>query len=350
MLLLMDELIKKLFSNIPDRAYAREGRCVCEGRIVIEKALQNGIRLEALLCTRERLAEYKSLCHAYTSHSGTPTAQIRVPNAPSHNFPIVGLSHREIEQLVGFDFHRGALAIAQRPPLMQPKAPVQPVSSNTDSTYRAIFTVHSESVPSHTPSYTGYKPGSTDYAPDGLMEGNALILWQVTDPDNLGALIRCASALGARAVILSPGSADPYSRKALRTSMGCAFSMQLYAVQTIDELVAFSAAANASLTAACPIHDKAIETTANTKSEAVSIRRQTKLKAKRIFTDGVSPAYIEPDTIPRPLWLMLGNEGWGLPEEVLSKVSYRVAIPMHNNTDSLNVAAAGAILMYELFY
>lgn len=294
----MDSNILSLFSNIPDRAYAREGRCMCEGRLVIEKALQNGVELEALLCSEERLSEYEALCRAYTGGEGK---QCERP------VPVFGLPHAEIEKLVGFDFHRGALAAARRPSLALP----------------------------------------------GRMDGgNALVLWQVTDPDNLGTLIRSASALGAGSVIIGPGSADPFSRKTLRTSMGCAFSMRLLAVRSVEELAACAATTGASLAAACPVRDEDAEPTTNATSSPANagcILRQSKLKAEKVFAEAAPSAIIDPSEIPRPLWLVLGNEGWGLPEDVLRSVPYRVAIPMRNETDSLNVAAAGAILMYELF-
>jgi len=79
--------------------------------------------------------------------------------------------------LVGFPFHRGILLAARRPE-------ITPLPLNAAP------------------------PEST------------LILWQVTDPDNLGALVRTSQALGVKRIILGPGCADPYGRKALRASMG----------------------------------------------------------------------------------------------------------------------------------
>lgn len=281
------ETILSLFSNIRDRTYANEGRCICEGRIVIEKALQNNIELEALLCTEIRLSEYQALCNAY------PT---------SRSVPIIGKPHAEIEKLAGFDFHRGALAIARRP--------VIPELKEIGTGFMLPKTLHS-------------------------ITGNVLVLWQVTDPDNLGTLIRSASALGARAVILGPGSADPYYRKTLRTSMGCAFSMPLFLAHDVTALCSYAHHVDAILIAACPV-------SANT-ADAVSCRYNKLLLEPCTYTGSM------PTEITKPIWLILGNEGWGLPEEFMAKVHYKAAIPMHNCTDSLNVAAAGAILMYELF-
>ena len=51
----------------------------------------------------------------------------------------------------------------------------------------------------------------------------------------------------------------------------------------------------------------------------------------------------------RPITLVLGNEGWGLPSDVVGACDERVIVPMAGGVDSLNVGAAGAILMWELF-
>ncbi len=285
-----NENILKLFSNIRDRTYAHEGRCVCEGRIVIEKALQNNIELEALLCTEIRLSEYQALCNGYPA---------------GRSVPIIGKPHAEIERLAGFDFHRGALAIARRPAIPELKEP-------DTSPARSI-------------------------SPEALhtLTGNVLVLWQVTDPDNLGTLIRSASALGARAIILGPGSADPFCRKALRTSMGCAFSMPIFLVQNAAALCVYAGLANAILIAACPV-------SANTTAPSPS-------RNSKLLLEPCAKTNTAATKLTKPIWLILGNEGWGLPDNLIASVHYKAAIPMHNSTDSLNVAAAGAILMYELF-
>jgi len=302
------ETVLNLFSNIRDRTYANEGRCVCEGRIVIEKALQNNIELEALLCTEIRLAEYQTLCRSYPA---------------GRSVPIIGKPHAEIEKLAGFDFHRGALAIARRPAILELTVP----GTN--------LPVQGELPP---PENHLTAPGSASSVSTQLMEtitGNVLVLWQVTDPDNLGTLIRSASALGARAIILGPGSADPYCRKALRTSMGCAFSMPILHVRDASALAFFAEYTDALLTAACPV--SADRTTTAT------------CRYNKLLLEPCTQAVPTITETTRPFWLILGNEGWGLPDNLLARVHYKAAIPMHNSTDSLNVAAAGAILLYELF-
>jgi len=186
----------------------------------------------------------------------------------------------EMEALVGFAFHRGAIALAERP------GP-PPACDARDAA------------------------GTRDAA------GNALLLWNVTDPDNLGALIRSAAALGAAAAYLGPGCADPLGRKALRSSMGCALSLSLRRVDSVEGL----RAGGAMLLAAA------------LKPGAWGPRR-----ARR-----------ELDARGTGAILALGNEGWGLPDDIVSACDAVVALPMAGGVDSLNVGAAGAILMWELF-
>jgi TrmH family RNA methyltransferase len=130
-----------------------------------------------------------------------------------------------------------------------------------------------------------------------------LALWHVGDPGNLGTLLRAADAFGA-GVALSEGCADPTGPKAVRASMGSLFRVPL---SGFDEPV-----------------------------------------GKRI-------ALVPEGGIPLPeldsrgdLVLVLGAEREGLPAEVLERCEVLVSIPQPGGGESLNVAMAGAIALYEL--
>jgi TrmH family RNA methyltransferase len=138
--------------------------------------------------------------------------------------------------------------------------------------------------------------------PGGLREA-CLALWQLSDPGNVGTLIRSADAFGA-AVSLSPGCADPLSQKALRASAGAIFRVPLL-------------------------------------PWAGRPGRQVALAA----TGTVSLA--EADLTP-PVTILLGAERSGLPDELLREADLVASIPMPGDAESLNVAAAGAIALYEL--
>jgi tRNA G18 (ribose-2'-O)-methylase SpoU len=134
---------------------------------------------------------------------------------------------------------------------------------------------------------------------------------------NLGALFRSAAALGIDGVVLSPNCADPLYRRAVRVSMGEVFAIPYVKVDGWPEALKAISAAGFRLLALTPGAD------------AVALPDLT-------AADRARPA------------LMLGAEGPGLTRAALAAADVRVAIPMQNGVDSLNVATAAAIAFYEL--
>ena len=231
-----------------------------EGRIVIEKALEAKSEIIGLLCSEGSAGDW------LRGEAGT--------------FPIERISHDKLCEIVGFRFHHGAIALAKRPEL-RPFDPGIAAETNQEK--------NAES-------------------------GAYLCLWEVTDPSNVGALIRSAAGLGAAGVLLGPGCADPYYRKALRASMGNAFSLPLHACDT---------------STIASLADRGFEAVAAT----------------------LSPAAIPLHAcVPnRPFVLIVGNEGFGIPADIAALCRSEVYIPMAAGVDSLNVVVAGGICMYELF-
>jgi TrmH family RNA methyltransferase len=131
-----------------------------------------------------------------------------------------------------------------------------------------------------------------------------LALWHVGDPGNVGTLIRSAAAFGPAFVALSEGSADATGPKALRASMGALFRVPL---------LAFDDAPG----------------------------RRIALVAH----GGLAAAELD---LSRPTTFVLGSERDGLPESVLATCDERATIPLAPGSESLNVATAGAIALYEL--
>jgi RNA methyltransferase, TrmH family len=132
----------------------------------------------------------------------------------------------------------------------------------------------------------------------------------VHDPGNVGAILRSAAAFGASCVALGPGTADPYSPKAVRASMGAIFSLALAradASQLPGEKIALAPGAGEPLW------------------------RST-------------PAYVMSSA--KDLTLMIGAEREGLPDEVIAAADHQAHIPIQ--TDSLNAAMAATIALYEL--
>ncbi len=254
-----------LFEKLRDRDYAREGLLVCEGRIVLEKALQAGLVIRSIVTVPADEEQWRR----------------RAPEGT----PVYSLPKAAMEAHIGFSFHHGVLALAERPEQAKP-------AGSAGLSYQR-----------------GQALGLAALGP-------ALALWNVTDPDNLGALIRSAAALGAEAIYLGGGCADPFGRKALRASMGNALCLPLFQLGSEADL------------------------------EAARGQGGNRLVAAALSADAKAPAAIGRE---RPPTLVLGNEGWGLPASVLERCDEAVMLPRARGVDSLNVGAAGAILMWELF-
>ena len=139
-----------------------------------------------------------------------------------------------------------------------------------------------------------------------------LIAIDVQDPGNLGAMIRAAEAAGATGLVACGASADPFGWKALRGSMGSAFRLPI-ARASIDE------AMQAARAAAVPIF--------------AAVARV----GHPVFDTDLSG----------PAALLLGAEGSGLPMGLLQQADAMISIPMRAPVESLNVAVAAALLLYE---
>lgn len=154
-----------------------------------------------------------------------------------------------------------------------------------------------------------------------VLEGasRVAVLEGLTDVSNVGALFRSAAALGVDALLLAPTCADPFNRRAIRTSMGTVFQLpwapapRPWPQATFDALRAdgFTSVALALDECAVRLDDPAL-------------------------TDSGRVA------------LFFGSEGTGLSDDVLSAVDRSAIIPMSRGVDSLNVAASSAVAFWEL--
>ncbi len=138
----------------------------------------------------------------------------------------------------------------------------------------------------------------------------------ISDPGNLGTLLRSAKAFRFDMVLLAGRSADPFSPKVVRASVGAIFGLPI-AVAGVDEIVSFATRQKAQLLAA-DIHG-------TTEVVKASIRR-------------------EKMTI-----LAIGSEADGLSDELLQRADTKIRIRHSDAVESLNAAVAGSILMHELY-
>lgn len=160
------------------------------------------------------------------------------------------------------------------------------------------------------------RPAALDYGKLLDSPGVLVLLEGLADLTNLGAIFRSAAGLGAKGVLLSPDCADPFYRRAIKVSMGATLALPHATYPDWLTLHAALHKAGRHLIALTPAGENALT------------------EAPNDFDAGLSV-------------LALGSEGDGLSDEVLEAADRRVSIPMSNHTDSLNVAAAAAIALWE---
>jgi tRNA G18 (ribose-2'-O)-methylase SpoU len=184
-------------------------------------------------------------------------------------YPVFVAAQPILDAVAGFHVHRGCLAVGERP------------------------------------------------APASLPGGAraVVVLEDLTDVDHLGALARHAAAFGADAMLLSPRCADPFYRKAIRTSLGAVFGLPIVRAR------------------AWP-------------GDLEGLRAGGLPVIGAVVDDGATPLAQFPP--PARFALLLGAEGPGLSAAARAACDHLVTIPMSAGADSLNVATAGAIFLYAL--
>ncbi|WP_404309874.1 TrmH family RNA methyltransferase [Neorhodopirellula lusitana] len=229
---------------------------IAEGAVVVQRLLKSEYSIRSLLI-----------------HKGQ---EHRYENLVADRFPVYVVDPDIGEQIAGYDFHRGVLAHGECPPMCEPS------------------------------QLTHARP------PIGLG------LFGISDPENVGSLLRSAAAMGIHDILIGPGTISPYVRRVIRVSMASVFQHRFYQVtnslETINEL-----------------QKSGVEFAATTlRKDAIAMQDFT----------SQPPA--------GPVVLLVGNEASGLQDEVQDACLHRVTLPMSSGTDSLNVGVAGAIFLYEL--
>lgn len=141
-----------------------------------------------------------------------------------------------------------------------------------------------------------------------------LVLENIQDPGNLGTMLRTAEGAGTAGVIMTRDTADIYSPKTIRSTMGSIYRVPFMITQNLPETLAEIKAAGIHTYAAAP--------------------------------DEGARVYDEPDYCG-PCAFLIGNEGNGLRAETAAQAECRITIPMSGHVESLNAAMAAGILMYE---
>lgn len=140
-----------------------------------------------------------------------------------------------------------------------------------------------------------------------------LLCDKLQDPGNLGTIIRTAHAAGVQGIILTKGTVDIYNEKTIRSTMGSIFYI--------------------------PVHydDDNLSLVKNLKNEGFKLVVTSLDTDKDFFQEDLGGKVV----------LTVGNEGNGVSEEVLTLADTKVKIPMPGNAESLNVAIATSVIMYE---
>lgn len=191
--------------------------------------------------------------------------------------PLYVASEAMLQQIVGFPFHRGVLALGRRGEPLDVEDLVG--HSKADSPVRLIVCPH------------------------------------VNQSENLGLIFRTAAAFGIDGVLLGPASADPFSRRCLRLSMGGVLKVPL-------------------------------AVSANLPYDLARLRDRWNIELVATVLDGKAEPLDSFAWKPQTA-LLLGNEFEGLPVDCLQQCGRRVTIPMQPGTDSLNVGVAAGIFIYH---
>ncbi|MDQ1526166.1 MAG: hypothetical protein QOG18_779 [Microbacteriaceae bacterium] len=231
------------------------GLYIAESTKVISRALAAGHQPRSVLVQEQWLDDMESLLAGY-------------------DVPIYVGSGELLETLTGYNLHRGALAAMHRPAL----APVEQVIAGA----RRI-----------------------------------VILEDIVDHTNVGAIFRAVAGLGADAVLVTPRCADPLYRRSVRVSMGTVLQVPWTRLPDWP--------AGADILKAAGFH----------------------LAALALTDDAVTLDDFSADQ-PERLALVLGTEGDGLSRQALDQADTVVTIPMLHGVDSLNVAAASAVALWAL--
>jgi TrmH family RNA methyltransferase len=159
------------------------------------------------------------------------------------------------------------------------------------------------------------RPESSEQRLAQSLQKNSLliVLHQINNPVNVGAIVRTAEAAGATGIVTTQNTSDPFSPKALRGAMGSAFRLPIWRDAEFNEAVEWCRSKQIALVGT--------DADATLKHTAWDWTRATAL--------------------------VLGPESTGLHDEELQATDQTVSIPMHGEVESLNVSVAAGILLYE---
>ncbi|MCM2371987.1 TrmH family RNA methyltransferase [Aporhodopirellula aestuarii] len=229
---------------------------IAEGSLVVKRLLQSELSIRSLLIHKGQEHKYIDLLP-----DSVPAFVVE---------PEIG------EAIAGYDFHRGVLAHGDCPPWLD-----------------------CETLQTRRPNL-------------------ALGLVGISDPENVGSLLRSAAAMGVHDILIGPATIFPYVRRVIRVSMASVFHHRFYRFdQPLKQIASLQAG-------------------------------EFRFAATTLAPDSIAIEHLQEHLAGAPTILLLGNEAQGLDADVQAACHVRTTLPMPETTDSLNVGVAGAIFLYEL--
>ena len=254
------------FANLRERTLRGESIFIAEGRLVAERLMASPYAVDSALISEEIL-------------DGLPANFFD----PLGDAPLFVLSRAAmLSSIAGFEFHQGILALGRRKTL---------------------------------PTFAEGFSSSAEHSETAFPRQRLVVLPDAAKPDNLGLVFRSAAALRADGVVLGERCCDPFSRRALRVSMGGVLQTPIYQAKHLAE-------------------------------EIQTIKKTTDWVFFATILDPRAESLPEISDWPRQTALLFGNEYVGLSPEYIELCDRRVTIEMATGVDSLNLGVSVGIFLY----
>lgn len=247
------------YSSLKGKMLEREGIFIAEGEKVVKSMVESGCRIASCLTSAGTISRYRPIL---TKISKIGTAVYVADN-------------KIIEEIIGFRFHKGIMAVGYCPEKLT-------ACEVLEKPKRPLF----------------------------LAALNA-----INDPQNVGLIVRNASAFGVRALIVDKATYDPYYRKAVRVSMGTIFRLP----------VCYESDLRTSL---------------------LKLKKKYNMRII-VATPGKTAKDISKTDLSGNVCFVFGNEDKGIERKILNIADAKVRIKISKAVDSLNVASASAVCLYE---
>lgn len=258
------------YRNLKERTLRGESIFIAEGTLVVERLLRSQFGVDSILL--------------FEPQRGNFPWELAPPEVPVWLID----DKRLFDEIVGFPFHQGVLAVGQR--------------GNLPTFFEG--------------AYQAEKTVALSHQDQSRNRTVWIILPRATKPDNLGLAFRSAAALGASAVVLGEQCCDPFSRRALRVSMGGVFQVPIWQAVSLAE-------------------------------EIEQLRKELDITIFATILDEQAEPLYHIHQWPDRTGFLFGNEYDGLSPEEISWADRKLMIPIYPDVDSLNLGVAVGVFLYE---